>query len=65
MSTTSRTETWKKSTASVSSCCVEVLVAEDAVHVRDSKNPGGPKLTFTNAEWDAFLVGARDGQFDR
>jgi Domain of unknown function (DUF397) len=35
--------------------CVEV--ARDlpgAVAVRDSKNPDGPKLTFTPAQWQAF-----------
>jgi hypothetical protein len=35
------------------------------VLVRDSKDPDGPKLAFTTAEWDAFLAGAKDGEFDR
>ncbi len=30
-----------------------------------SKNPSGAVLTFTPAEWDAFLDGARTGEFDR
>jgi hypothetical protein len=33
--------------------------------VRDSKNPTGPALIFTPGEWDAFLAGAKDGEFDR
>ena len=32
--------------------------------VRDSKDPAGPVLKFTEAEWDAFLKGARAGEFD-
>jgi hypothetical protein len=30
----------------------------------DSKNPKGPELGFTQAEWDAFTGGCRDGEFD-
>jgi hypothetical protein len=32
--------------------------------VGDSKNPGGPILSYTLAEWDAFLDGAKQGEFD-
>jgi hypothetical protein len=31
--------------------------------VRDSKNRSGGTLFFTNTEWQAFLDGARAGQF--
>jgi hypothetical protein len=34
------------------------------VAVRDSKNPSGPVLTYTPREWDAFLDGAKKGEFD-
>lgn len=44
--------------------CVEVGQCDCGVKVRDSKDPTGPVLTFTRAEWDAFLAGARDGEFD-
>ncbi len=43
---------------------VEVAFVDDAIAVRDSKNPQGPALIFTAAEWDAFVGGARDGEFD-
>ena len=33
--------------------------------MRNSRDPGGPALVFTRAEWDAFLAGARDGEFGR
>jgi hypothetical protein len=35
------------------------------VAVRDSKDPDGPALIFTPAEWDAFIIGAKEGEFDR
>ena len=44
--------------------CVEVGHDGDEVLVRDGKNPDGPVLVFTAAEWDAFLAGAKDGEFD-
>ncbi len=34
------------------------------IAVRDSKDPGGPVLDFTPAEWRAFIAGVRDGEFD-
>jgi hypothetical protein len=46
--------------------CVEVAgLAEDTIRVRDSKNPKGKVLKFTPAEWDAFIGGVRNGEFDR
>jgi Domain of unknown function (DUF397) len=32
--------------------------------MRDSKDPAGPRLAFTAAEWDAFIKGVKDGEFD-
>jgi hypothetical protein len=58
---------WRKSTRSGPHCdnCVEVAFVDPAILVRDSKDPNGPVLVFTGAEWDAFLGGAQDGEFDR
>lgn len=57
---------WFKSTRSGVDCdnCVEVAFVGEAIAVRDSKQPGGPALIFTPAEWDAFVGGAKDGEFD-
>ena len=44
--------------------CVEVRVRGGEIAVRDGKDPDGPVLTFTPAEWRAFLAGARVGEFD-
>jgi hypothetical protein len=32
--------------------------------VRDSKNPTGPALRFTAAEWSVFTTGVKSGEFD-
>ncbi len=45
--------------------CVEVArVDADTVAVRNSKNPDGPVLRFTQAEWEAFLDGMAKREFD-
>jgi len=59
---------WRKSPHSNNGGnCVEVatnlLARTGRVLVRDSKDPGGPVLAFTPAEWDAFVRGVHDGQF--
>jgi hypothetical protein len=58
---------WRKSTRSDNNggACVEVAVTADAIGVRDTKDAGrGPILTFTRAEWAAFVGGAKAGEFD-
>jgi hypothetical protein len=58
---------WIKSSLSFSnSNCVEVAsLPDDEIGVRDSKDPQGPVLRFTPGEWDAFLGGVQNGEFDR
>lgn len=56
---------WRKSSKSNSEGnCVEFRRLDEAVQIRDSKNPAGPVLAFTPGEWSAFVGGVRDGQFD-
>jgi hypothetical protein len=57
---------WRKAAASASNgSCVEVADLGDNIGVRDSKlGDASPILTFTPSEWDAFLAGARAGEFD-
>ena len=56
---------------------VEVIVTSDtsaAPHIKssesklyvmfDAADPDGDKLYFTQAEWDAFVLGVKDGEFD-
>jgi hypothetical protein len=56
---------WKKSSfSSDGPDCVEVAGTDSEILVRDSKNPTGPVLRFTPSEWDAFVKGAKAGEFD-
>jgi Domain of unknown function (DUF397) len=56
---------WRKSTySSNEGACVEVAEFDAGRAVRDSKDPTGPALTFTTAEWAAFTAGVRTGKFD-
>ena len=57
---------WRKSTRSGSSGnCVEVADnLPGIVAVRDSKDAAGPKLIFGMAEWQAFVTGVKNGDFN-
>lgn len=58
---------WHKSTRSGGNGgdCVEVAVnLPGIVAVRDTKDRDGAALIFTHGEWDAFVAGVRDGEFD-
>jgi hypothetical protein len=57
---------WRKSTFSnPSGNCVEVAhMANGLVAVRNSRDPEGAVLVYTRPEIDAFLRGAKSGEFD-
>jgi hypothetical protein len=56
---------WFKSSASSTNGCVEVAhLAEGGVAVRDTKDRGKPPHFFTKHEWECFLTGAKNGEFD-
>ncbi len=44
--------------------CVEVSIEKEVVVVRDSKNQSGPVLNFTFDEWQAFIQGVKNNEFD-
>jgi hypothetical protein len=59
--------TWQKSRRSnPSGNCVELAELPDGagVAVRNSRDPEGPALIYTVDEITAFILGARDGDFD-
>lgn len=55
---------WRKSSYSNNGGeCVEVAPAPSGlVVIRDSKNPAGPTLTLTTAEWRTFLRAVKTGR---
>lgn len=57
---------WRKSHRSNSQGnCVELAsLPGGMIALRNSRHPGGPALIYTQAEIDAFIKGARDGDFD-
>jgi Domain of unknown function (DUF397) len=57
---------WVKSSLSFANGnCVEVSdQPEGTIGVRNSREREGPVLNFTVDEWQAFLGGVRNGEFD-
>ena len=57
---------WRKSArSSAQGNCVELAqLPGRGVAVRNSRDPEGPALLFTDAELEAFLGGVKDGDFD-
>lgn len=58
-------EGWFKSSFSPQEAgCVEVRFEGGHAHVRSTRNRTGPMVTFNRIEWEAFLLGAWNGEFD-
>ncbi len=57
---------WRRSSASetTGTAAVEVALLEGGVAVREARRPEGDVRFLTPAEWDAFVGGAKDGEFD-
>ena len=56
---------WFKSSASAAGNCVEVAhLPGGGVAVRDSKDRVKAPHVYTGPEWEAFLIGAKNGEFD-
>ncbi|NYI07479.1 DUF397 domain-containing protein [Allostreptomyces psammosilenae] len=43
---------------------VQIAFVQGYIAMRNGRDPDGPALIFTQSEWDAFVLGARDGEFD-
>lgn len=55
---------WRKSTRSTSGACVEIAPYQEMILMRDSKDPGGPVLTFGRDAFATFIEGIQAGEFD-
>ena len=55
---------WQKSNRSnTNGACVEARLNENMIEVRNSRDPNGPIVSFTQREWEAFIGGVADGEF--
>jgi hypothetical protein len=54
---------FRKADASADTNCVEVGHAEDMVLVRDSKDPDGQVITFTEQRWASLLDAVKAGRY--
>ncbi|MER7708487.1 DUF397 domain-containing protein [Kitasatospora sp. NPDC097605] len=43
---------------------VQIAFVDGYIGMRDGRQEDGPVLVFTPGEWRAFVLGARDGEFD-
>ncbi|MEW2546941.1 DUF397 domain-containing protein [Streptomyces sp. NPDC047002] len=43
---------------------VQIAFVEGFVAMRNARRPENPSLIFSPAEWRAFVINARDGEFD-
>lgn len=57
---------WTKSSLSGAEACVEWAITDDErlVCLRNSRDPDGPVLRFTGAEWAVFVEGVKRGEAD-
>lgn len=53
---------WQSSSEGVGD--VQIAFVEGYIAMRDGRQEDGPVLIFTPGEWRAFVLGARDGEFD-
>lgn len=44
---------------------VEIAFVNGYIAMRNGADEKGPILVFTPGEWDAFVAGAKDGEFDQ
>lgn len=55
---------WRTAVKSSGGDCVQVARRDGVIMVTHSKRPGGPTIAYTIKEFDAFLDGAKKGEFD-
>ena len=55
---------WKISRTCDGGACIGVARSGDSVVFGSTQQPAGPVLIYTAAEWQHFLAGAKQGDFD-
>ena len=55
---------WRTSKSCAGGNCIQVAAINGSIALRDSKDPNGPVLMYSTEEWQEFLAGAKNGDFD-
>ncbi|TQN31257.1 uncharacterized protein DUF397 [Haloactinospora alba] len=55
---------FKSSFSAQQGACVEVEKIGEEIHVTDSKEPEKPAHIYSREEWNSFILGAKNGEFD-
>ncbi|MEU4558362.1 DUF397 domain-containing protein [Actinoplanes sp. NPDC023936] len=55
---------WRIATRSGGGNCVQVAKTDNLIAVRNSRFPDGEVILYTKQEFEAFLDGAKKGEFD-
>jgi hypothetical protein len=55
---------WRVAKTCQGGSCVRVARTGGAILIGDTKNPDGDVLTYTVSEWQEFVVGVKQGDFD-
>ncbi|NMO54661.1 DUF397 domain-containing protein [Actinoplanes sp. TBRC 11911] len=55
---------WRRSSYCNNGACVEVGYMDGTIAVRDSKDTSKPAHMYTPDEWQQFVAGVKNGEFD-
>jgi hypothetical protein len=55
---------WRSAISCTGGQCIQVAAIGNGVAIRDSKNPAGAILVYSTEEWETFVAGAKNGDFD-
>jgi predicted secreted Zn-dependent protease len=55
---------WRVSRSCEGSACIMVARNGDSVIFGNTQDPNGPVYSYTTSEWQQFLAGAKQGDFD-
>jgi predicted secreted Zn-dependent protease len=56
--------TWRTPLNCNGGACVKVAASGPEVLIADSKEPDGPVLSYSHAEWQEFVTSVKQGDFD-
>jgi hypothetical protein len=56
--------TWHMARRCDNGACVEIGTLGESVLVRSSADPDGKYITLSQGEWQVFVAGVRDGDWD-